>query len=262
MASDGKKNGKNMDDECEDTSFIATEHVSLTQELIQQQETAVREIKATMAMLGEPAITSSDDLLHNIAALKAAVKTMKEREESGEKVDPEEHIDLDDMDADLLDYENITDEREILEVKLKNSETVLDRTKKATETLSILLKENKKELSQIKCQKETSDIKLKLLEDQVEMLQKDLKNQNTGNSDNLNDAIEERNLAVKEKNEAWIELSVTKGELIQTNQQLLEVISQKVKLGQQLENWQIDMQNVLEEQIELKLTKNLGLTKF
>jgi len=145
---------------------------------------------------------------------------------------------------------------------LKNSETVLDRTKKATETLSILLKENKKELSQIKCQKETSDIKLKLLEDQVEMLQKDLKNQNTGNSDNLNDAIEERNLAVKEKNEAWIELSVTKGELIQTNQQLLEVISQKVKLGQQLENWQIDMQNVLEEQIELKLTKNLGLTKF
>jgi len=74
--------------------------------------------------------------------------------------------------------------------------------------------------------------------------------------------IRERNLAVKEKNEAWIELSVTKGELIQTNQQLLEVISQKVKLGQQLENWQIDMQNVLEEQIELKLTKNLGLTKF
>ena len=74
-------------------------------------------IKATMAMLGEPAITSSDDLLHNIAALKAAVKTMKEREESGEKVDPKEHIDLDDMDADLLDYENITDEREILEVQ-------------------------------------------------------------------------------------------------------------------------------------------------
>ena len=30
-------------------------------------------------------------------------------------------------------------------------------------------------------------------------------------------------MAVKEKNEAWIELSETKGELIQTNQQLLEV---------------------------------------
>ena len=37
----------------------------------------------------------------------------------------------------------------------------------------------------------------------------------------------------------------------------IEVISQKVKLGQQLETWQIDMQKVLEEQIELKLSKNL-----
>ena len=35
--------------------------------------------------------------------------------------------------------------------------------------------------------------------------------------------LQERNVAIKEKNEAWIELSVTKGELIQTNQQLLEV---------------------------------------
>jgi len=225
----------------------------------------VREIKEVIALLGEPATASSDDLLHNIAALKATVKTMKEREakeSESEKEDPEEQLDLDDLEADLLDFENITDERKILEVKLKNSETVLNRTKKATETLFLLLKENKKKLSQLKCQKETSDIKIKLLEDQVELLQKDIKNQNNGNSDNLNDAIEERNLAIKEKNEAWIELSVTKGELIQTNQQLLEVISQKVKLGQQLENWQIDMQNVLEEQIELKLTKNYGLTKF
>ena len=30
-------------------------------------------------------------------------------------------------------------------------------------------------------------------------------------------------MAIKEKNEAWIELSQTKGELIQTNNQLMEV---------------------------------------
>ncbi len=36
-----------------------------------------------------------------------------------------------------------------------------------------------------------------------------------------------------------------------------KVISQKVKLGQQLETWQIDMQKVLEEQIEFKLAKKL-----
>ena len=84
-------------------------------------------------------------------------------------------------------------------------------------------------------------------------------------------------MAIKEKNEAWIELSQTKGELIQTNNRLMEVrsnilssqvyfpcqvINQKVKLGQQLESWQLDMQKLLEDQIETKLANNFGLTKF
>ena len=43
---------------------------------------------------------------------------------------------------------------------------------------------------------------------------------------------------------------------------ILQVINQKVKLGQQLEHWQLDMQKLLEDQIELKLASNLGLTKF
>ena len=34
-------------------------------------------------------------------------------------------------------------------------------------------------------------------------------------------------MAIKEKNEAWIELSQTKGELIQTNNQLMEVWSNR-----------------------------------
>lgn len=42
----------------------------------------------------------------------------------------------------------------------------------------------------------------------------------------------------------------------------LQVINQKVKLGQQLEHWQLDMQKLLEDQIEIKLARNVGLTKF
>ena len=41
-----------------------------------------------------------------------------------------------------------------------------------------------------------------------------------------------------------------------------QVINQKVKLGQQLESWQLDMQKLLEDQIETKLANNFGLTKF
>lgn len=86
-------------------------------------------------------------------------------------------------------------------------------------------------------------------------MERDFDRQNIGVHDHFNEAIEARNVAIKEKNEAWIELSRTKGELILTNQQLIEVINQKVDLGKQLEKWQIDMQKLLEEQIELKMSK-------
>ena len=86
-------------------------------------------------------------------------------------------------------------------------------------------------------------------------MERDFDRQNIGVHDHFNEAIEARNVAIKEKNEAWIELSRTKGELILTNQQLIEVINQKVDLGKQLEKWQIDMHKLLEEQIELKMSK-------
>ena len=96
---------------------------------------------------------------------------------------------------------------------------------------------------------------MKLAEGQITTLERDFDRQNIGVHDHFNEAIEARNVAIKEKNEAWIELSRTKGELILTNQQLIEVINQKVDLGKQLEKWQIDMQKLLEEQIELKMSK-------
>ena len=131
-----------------------------------------------------------------------------------------------------------------MQVKLKNSETLLERCKRKSEKLILTSKESDRKLNQLTSQLTTADLKNRLFEDQVKMLERDLKAQNQGTSDNLNDAIEviiklmeyfidfesknlvslqERNVAVKEKNEAWIELSITKGELIQTNQQLLEV---------------------------------------
>lgn len=98
-------------------------------------------------------------------------------------------------------------------------------------------------------------MRLKLADEQVSTLKKDFDRQDVGVHDHYNEAIEARNVAIKEKNEAWIDLSKTKGELIQTNQQLIEVINQKVELGHQLEKWQIDMQKLLEEQIEMKMRK-------
>lgn len=43
---------------------------------------------------------------------------------------------------------------------------------------------------------------------------------------------------------------------MQANSQLLEAIQQKVELSQQLEQWQMDMQELLDEQLRNKLTNS------
>ncbi|GJQ85981.1 hypothetical protein Trydic_g21825 [Trypoxylus dichotomus] len=67
-------------------------------------------------------------------------------------------------------------------------------------------------------------------------------------------AREVRDQAVSRKNKAEVELAKTRVELMQANSQLLEAIQQKVELSQQLEQWQMDMQELLDEQLRNKLT--------
>ncbi|KAF5276803.1 hypothetical protein FQR65_LT16169 [Abscondita terminalis] len=67
-------------------------------------------------------------------------------------------------------------------------------------------------------------------------------------------AREVRDQAVTRKNKAEVELAKTRVDLMQSNSQLLEAIQQKVELSQQLEQWQMDMQELLDEQLRNKLT--------
>lgn len=58
------------------------------------------------------------------------------------------------------------------------------------------------------------------------------------------------------KTKAEVELAKTRVELMQANSQLLEAIQQKVELSQQLEQWQMDMHELLDEQLKNKLTSH------
>lgn len=75
-------------------------------------------------------------------------------------------------------------------MKLQNVENQFEKSKMKSENLNTRLEESKKKITKLTCQLNTSEVKTKLLEEQVEMLEKDLKNQHLGTSDNLNDAIE------------------------------------------------------------------------
>ncbi|XP_050301911.1 bicaudal D-related protein homolog isoform X2 [Anthonomus grandis grandis] len=69
-------------------------------------------------------------------------------------------------------------------------------------------------------------------------------------------AREDRDSAVQRRTKAEVELAKTRVELMQANSQLLEVIQQKVEMSQQLEQWQMDMQELLDEQLRNKLTSH------
>ena len=67
---------------------------------------------------------------------------------------------------------------------------MLERCKRKSEKLILTSKESDRKLTQLTSQLATADLKNRLFEDQVKMLERDLKAQNLGTSDNLNDAIE------------------------------------------------------------------------
>ncbi|XP_025837661.1 bicaudal D-related protein homolog [Agrilus planipennis] len=79
-------------------------------------------------------------------------------------------------------------------------------------------------------------------------------NSNVAVDDVVAKAREVRDQAVARRTKAEVELAKTRVELMQANSQLLEAIQQKVELSQQLEQWQMDMHELIEEQLKNKLT--------
>uniref|UniRef100_V5H331 Bicaudal D-related protein n=2 Tax=Anoplophora glabripennis TaxID=217634 RepID=V5H331_ANOGL len=67
-------------------------------------------------------------------------------------------------------------------------------------------------------------------------------------------ARDDRDAAVQRRTKVEVELAKTRVELMQANSQLIESIQQKVDLSQQLEQWQMDMQELLDEQLRSKLS--------
>lgn len=67
----------------------------------------------------------------------------------------------------------------------------MEKFEDRVEKLRATLKEKDFKLTEVTCQLTTAELKMKLLEDQIEIFDKDLKRINDGSiSDNLSDAIE------------------------------------------------------------------------
>ena len=105
-------------------------------------------------------------------------------------------------------------------------------------------------------------VELSAAEEQCKTLKEDIENGGISKDELVKKAWEARDAAVNRKNTAEIELAKERVASMQVNSQLLEAIQQKVELSQQLEEWQTDMEQLLEGQMRQRLLCGEKVTNY
>ena len=96
-------------------------------------------------------------------------------------------------------------------------------------------------------------IELAAAEEQCKTLKEDIESSAISKDELVKKAWNARDSAVQRKNNTEIILAKERVSSMQVNSQLLEAIQQKVELSQQLEQWQVDMEQLLEGQMRERL---------
>lgn len=99
-----------------------------------------------------------------------------------------------------------------------------------------------------------AEVELQAAAEQRDRLMADANCSSLESDEAVTRARRERDEAIERKKAVEVSLAKTRVELMQANSQLYEAVRQKVDLGQQLEQWQMDMQELLNEQMKHKLT--------
>jgi len=140
-----------------------------------------------------------------------------------------------------------------LEIQLhKTTESFekMERTLKKKEDES---KNREDEMRELLSKLSVTEVQLRAAEEERDTLREDIENSDASRDVLIKKAWDTRDAAVKRKNNTEIELAKTRIDVMQINSQLMEAIQQKVELSQQLDQWQEDMQELLEEQMNRKM---------
>lgn len=140
-----------------------------------------------------------------------------------------------------------------LEVQLHKTTENFEKLERNLKKMTDEGRSREDELRGLMSKLSVTELQLKAAEEDRDTLRSDLENSEAGRDVLIKKAWETRDAAVKRKNNTEIELARTRIDVMQVNSQLMEAIQQKVELAQQLEQWQSDMQELLEEQMNKKM---------
>lgn len=115
------------------------------------------------------------------------------------------------------------------------------------------LKKKTDRIMQLESKLSGQEVELQSALDERNQARDDASHSSLAQDETVVQARQDRDAAIERRTKAEVELAKNRVELMQANSQLLEAIQQKVELLQQLEQWQIDMHELIEEQMKNKL---------
>lgn len=142
-----------------------------------------------------------------------------------------------------------------LEIDAHAAEERSDQLEKKLTQLGDTVKRQAEELARYMQELVIKEKQYEALKEERDILKSDLSSTHLSKEALIKKAWETRDQAVQRKNATEVELAKSRIDVMQINSQLLESIRQKVELSCQLEQWQNDMQQLLEEQMRRKLTQ-------
>lgn len=145
-----------------------------------------------------------------------------------------------------------------MEIDLHAVQEKYDQLEKRSNQQADTLKRQAEELSRHMHQLTMKEKQFDALKEERDILKDDLSNMHLSKEELIKKAWEVRDKAVARKNATEIELARARIDVMTINSQLLESIQQKVELACQLDQWQSDMQQLLDEQMRKKLSNLEG----
>ncbi|GFG35826.1 hypothetical protein Cfor_07246 [Coptotermes formosanus] len=142
-----------------------------------------------------------------------------------------------------------------LEAELHRAHESLEKVQKHLDSREEELKRRTEQVMELTSKLSVRDAELAGMTEERDRARSDLEETHLAKDEVVRKAWEVRDAAVARKNTVEVELAKTRIDVMQANSQLMEAIQQKVELSQQLEQWQMDMQSLLDDQMKEKLCR-------
>lgn len=144
--------------------------------------------------------------------------------------------------------------RLVLSLDAAHFKGMLDQTRNLVLEQEEEMKRNQEIIKSLETKLSVNEVELRSACEERDQARNDISQSNSAQDELVAQARQDRDTAVARRTKAEVDLAKIRVELMQANSQLLEAIQQKVELSQQLEQWQMDMQELIEEQMKSKLS--------